>query len=200
MRTLSPFLHLSFLTSRSGLLYRKQKVWILYIRWYQVYRTISCWVQGCNQLKQFVNVVESIILHVTVKYDFHGSYWKFSKCIFSVILPQLILSSFSFTQTFEHSNQVSSLFDLFLGRFLCVIIVENAPTVSLESIILIPFESTILSNGLWCYSRWITSFSSFASLSSYARYIRTISIIKSIKCLLSFDFTCGKSHFCIWRS
>ena len=41
MRTLSSILNLGFLNSRSGLLYRMDKVGILYILWYQVYRAIS---------------------------------------------------------------------------------------------------------------------------------------------------------------
>ena len=66
MRTLSPNLNLGFLNSRAGLLAELTKVGILYILWYQIYRAISSRIYCYNKVSQFVNVLVSIVFHVTV--------------------------------------------------------------------------------------------------------------------------------------
>ena len=110
MRTLSPTFNLGFLNCRSGFAVQKgQKVGILYIFWYQVYRAIFSRVYYCNELSQFVIVLVSIVFLVTVRYIFQRSYCTFSKCSLGLTHCRVNLYSFSFALLFKHSSKFCPL-------------------------------------------------------------------------------------------
>ena len=85
MQTLSPTLNLGFLNSRSGLLYRMDKK-SEFFTFFGIKSIEPFLPEFINELSQFVNVLVSIVFHVTVKYIFQGSYCTFSKCSFGLSL------------------------------------------------------------------------------------------------------------------
>ena len=87
----------NFSFSRSGLLYRmNSKSKILTIFGIKSTEQIFSGIQCCDELRLFVNVLVSIIFHVTVKYVFQGSYCTFSKCSLSLTNSRVKRYSFSF--------------------------------------------------------------------------------------------------------
>ena len=54
-------------------LQNERKVGIRGVLWFQVYRELFSGLQGCDELRQFVNVLVFKIFHVHVRYVFHGS-------------------------------------------------------------------------------------------------------------------------------
>ena len=73
MRTVSPILNLGFLYSRRGLLYRmdKKSDFLIFFGIKPIEQFFSR-LHGFDEVTQFVNVLVSIIYHVTVKYLFSG--------------------------------------------------------------------------------------------------------------------------------
>ena len=68
MRTLSPILNMGYLNSRGDLLYRMDKK-LEFLTFFGV-KSIEQFlsgIQGCDEVRQFVNVLVSMIFHVTVK-------------------------------------------------------------------------------------------------------------------------------------
>ena len=61
-------------------------------------------IQGCDKLRHFVNVLVSIISHLTVRFISQRSYCTFSKCSFSLTHYRVILYSFIFGKFFELSS------------------------------------------------------------------------------------------------
>ena len=97
----------------------RTKSWIFDLLWYQVYRKLFSEKQGCDELRQLVNVLLSILLHVTVTYIFHRSFCTFSKCSLSLTHCRVNLYYFSIAKFFLLSNNVCSLVDpSFLGSIL----------------------------------------------------------------------------------
>ena len=102
MRTLHPFFELGFsifpycLAVQNG-----QKVKVLDIVCYQIYRTFFSGIQGCDELRQFVIVLVSEIFRVTVTYFFQGSFCTCSKFSLSLLHCSLNLYSFSFAKFFN---------------------------------------------------------------------------------------------------
>ena len=148
MRALSLSLNLGFLSSRSGLLYRMDKLSDIFtFFWYHVYRSIFSGNQACNELIQLVELLESKDFRVTVKWIFQGSCCTFSKC--SLSFTHCRVNLFSFIFAWFSSTYQQLLFPCrpnFFGSIHFVIMLKNAPTVSRESLIFISFASTVLSN------------------------------------------------------
>ena len=68
IQTLSPIHNLGFLYSCRGLLYRTdRKSEFLTFFWYQHFQALFSEYQGCEELRKFVNVLVSMIFHITVK-------------------------------------------------------------------------------------------------------------------------------------
>ena len=98
MPTPSPFLNLGFPSFRSGLLYRKDKKAEFFT--FFVIKSTEQFLQEflcCNKFSQFVKVLVSIVFHVTVKYNFQGSYCTFSKCSIGLTRCRVNLYCFSFS-------------------------------------------------------------------------------------------------------
>ena len=148
MRNLRPVLNLEFRYSRSGLRYRmdKKSEFLAFFDIKSIEQFFSEF-RGCDELRQFVNLLVSINFRVAVMYEFHGSYCTFSKCSVSLNHCTVNLYSFSFAKIFYTLQQI-----LFLCRpkyysaIHCLIIIKNALTYSVESLVFIPFASTVLSN------------------------------------------------------
>ena len=93
-----------------------QKVGVLYILWYQVYRTISSGNQECEELSQFSNVLLSIVLHVPVNNSLQGSYCTFSRYNLGLVHCKV---SWVFELCRENCSHVDPNF---VGRSFCVIL------------------------------------------------------------------------------
>ena len=104
----------------------------------------------------FVNVLVSIIFHVTVKYTFQGSYRAFSNCSLTLTHFWVDLFSFGFAEFFKPSSTFYSLVNPnILVQFFSVNIVKNARIVSMESSVFIPVASTVQSNRFWRISSYL---------------------------------------------
>ena len=152
MRFLSPISNSGFLISPSGLLYRmdKKAEFLIFFGIKPIEQFFSG-IQGCNELRRFLNVPVSLSFHITLKYVFHGSYCTFSKCSLSLTQCRINVFSFRFLHSFLNSpaNSVPLSTQIFRGHFLFVIMVKIARTVTPESFVFIPFASTVPSSRLW---------------------------------------------------
>ena len=69
-------------------------------------------IQGPDELRHFVNVLVSIIFHITVKYIFQGSQGTFGKFSRSLTYCRVTLHSFNLAEFYELSSRFCSLVDL----------------------------------------------------------------------------------------
>ena len=147
-------------------------------------------------MSHFVNVLLSIVFHVTVKFIFRRSYCKFSRCSRGLTHHGLNLYSFSFAYFIKLSNKICSFVNpIFLGRFFFVIKDKNARTVSLESFVFIPFASTVLSNRSWRTRRYFTPLLFLASLSKYAKSIQEISFLNVANVFIHLNLRVARVKF-----
>ena len=134
----------------------RKNVGILDILWYQICRAVFSGIQGCDEWTQFVNVLASIIFHVTVKLIFQGSFVTISKWSLSLIPCGVTLYSFSFAMVFKTLQQLSfpaqpkiPWMDSFCNH-------SQKWPLSLESFVFNLFPSTVLSNRSWRTSRYFS--------------------------------------------
>ena len=114
-------------------------------------------IEGCDELRQCVGVLVFAIIHVTVKHSFQGLYCTFIKgsCCLTHLEWSCISSALHSFLNYS-ANSVPLLTQFFVGRFLFVVIVKNARTVTLDSFVFIPSTPTVLSNRSWRLSRYFT--------------------------------------------
>ena len=147
MRSLDPIKHGFSIFPKWLAVQNGQKVGILDLVCYQFSRAVFSVLQGCDEMKQFVNKFLPIIFHVTVKCYFQGSYCTFSKC--SLSLTQCTLNRYSFNIS-KISNSPAIYVPLstqnLFSRLFFVIILKNARIVSLEYFNDNTFASMVLSN------------------------------------------------------
>ena len=155
--------------------------------------TLFSEIRSWDELGQFVNVLVSIIFHVTVKYTFQWLFCTFSKCSHALTQCSVILHSFGFAKFQELSSTFCSLADsvFFVGGLVLVNIDKNAPTVSLESFSFILFASTVLSNKCRLTGRYFTLLLFLACLWTYAKSKHQISFFYSSIWLSSLRFIGG---------
>ena len=154
-------------------------------------------IQGCDELRPFVNVLVSIISLLTVRFISKRSYCTFSKCSFSFTHYIVSLYSFIFAKFFELSSKFCSLVDPVCLVFFFGIFFGNARKVSLGSFV---FASTVLSNRSWRTSGYFIPFLSSVSFSTYAKSIHQVSFwIWQMHSYRWTELICGKSKFFIGR-
>ena len=112
MRTLSPFLNVGFLYSRSGLPYRTDKFSkILVFFGTNSIEHFFSGIRCCDDLRHFVKQLVSKIFHVTIQNIRLALFCAFTKC--SVIVTQCSVSfySFSLEKFFKSSSNICSPVD-----------------------------------------------------------------------------------------
>ena len=108
-------------------------------------RSIISRIPGCDELRQFLNVLVSIFFHLAVQLIPRGPYCTFSNCSLSLTPCKLVFLQlckvFQTLQQFVFPCRTKFSW----GRFFFASL-EKIRTVSLESFVFIPFASTVLSN------------------------------------------------------
>ena len=130
-------------------------------------RQFSSRTQSYDESRQFLNVLVSIIFHITLKKNFQRLHCTFSKFSFNLNQCRVKLVSFGHAKFSKLSTKICFLADPFLfRRIFFVIIVKNAQTVSLLSFVFVNFTTMILSSRSWRNSKYFTPFFTLAYLST----------------------------------
>ena len=144
MRTLSSILNLGFLISRTGLLYRLDKNRNSRTSLLSSLLHNFSEVQSCDELRQLVKLLVSMIVRVIIKNLFQRSCCTISKC--SLSLTHFRVMFYHFCAALNSAAVFVPLStQIFLGRFFFVIMFSNARTVSLQTFVFIRFSTTVLS-------------------------------------------------------
>ena len=112
---------------------------------FHFYAAIVSRIHCCNKLRQFMNILAPIILHVAIQNVFEWPYCTFCKCCFRLTHCRVNFYSFNAAKFLELPTIFCPLiYPNFFALFFLVIIFENVLTVSFESLVFIPFATTVL--------------------------------------------------------